>query len=400
MNATDFNFGQIEHVVPSNTFLESALGPIGQPLELLELCVKISEGSIHTNSIIDVDTGVYTAQFEEDFTTYYVNTSWALALSAASDPTYCPAHIILDIVQGLIEGTIELCGSEEQGLDQIDISFKAVDGDVVEHIIVPPLWKEILLTLNKKHREPTIPENSGSLHVDETTSRFSGAIWYENIQKKTVTIAGVGGIGSYVTFLLGRMKPSKIILYDPDVVEAANMSGQLYCSNDIGSHKVDSITSMIGKYANYYHVICFPERFNSESEATDIMICGFDNMEARKLFFDRWTSRVMMLPESERGKCLFIDGRLAAEEFQVFAIQGNDGRAMKEYESKWLFSDSEADETICSYKQTTFMANMIASVMVNLFVNFAANECGPLFPRDVPFMTSYSADTMYFKVEM
>lgn len=399
MNATDFNFEQIEHIVPYNTF-GGRLHPIGQPLVLLELCVRVSDGSRRLASIVNVEEDVYTVNFEEDVTTYYVNTSWAIALSAANDSTYCPAHILLDIVQGLIEGTIEICNSTDLGLDQMDISFKAVDGDVVEHVTVPPLWSHILLALSKKEREPTIPENSGSLHVDETTSRFSGAIWYENIQKKTVTIAGVGGIGSYVTFLLGRMKPSKIILYDPDVVEAANMSGQLYSSNDIGSYKVESITGMIGKYAGYYNVICFPERFNSESEATDIMICGFDNMEARRLFFDKWTSRVLLLPESERGKCLFIDGRLAAEEFQVFAIQGNDERAMKEYESKWLFSDSEADETICSYKQTTFMANMIASVMVNLFVNFAANECEPLFPRDVPFMTSYSADTMYFKVEM
>ena len=91
---------------------------------------------------------------------------------------------------------------------------------------------------------------------------------------------------------------------------------------------------------------------------------------------------------------------MAAEEFQVFAIQGNDERAIVEYGRKWLFSDAAADETICSYKQTTFMANMIASVMVNLFVNFVANECNPIIDRDVPFMTQYSADTMYFKVEM
>ena len=398
MNATDFNFQQVTYILPPNTF-DSALSPIGTPEQLLELCVRISDGSRHPTSIADIEGGVYTVSFEEEFVTYYVNSLWAEALSAASDVHYTPAHILLDILQGLIEGTIEICSHEELESFGTDISFKAVDGDVVEHVTVPLLWKQILLSFTQE-REPTIPENSGSLHVDETTSRFSGAIWYENIQKKTITIAGVGGIGSYVTFLLGRMKPNQIILYDPDIVEAANMSGQLYGLNDIGSYKVERITSMIGKYASYYDVVCFPERFTSESEATDIMICGFDNMEARRLFFNKWTSRVLMLPESERGKCLFIDGRLAAEEYQVFAIQGNDERAMKEYESKWLFSDLEADETICSYKQTTFMANMIASVMVNLFVNFVANECGPLFPRDVPFMTSYSADTMYFKVEM
>lgn len=91
---------------------------------------------------------------------------------------------------------------------------------------------------------------------------------------------------------------------------------------------------------------------------------------------------------------------MAAEEFQVFAIKGDDKRAMEIYEEEWLFDDSEAEETLCSYKQTTFMANMIGSVMVNLFVNFVANECDPVFPRDVPFLTTYDASTMYFKVEM
>lgn len=259
---------------------------------------------------------------------------------------------------------------------------------------------EALLEAALAAEEVVIPPNSGSLLVDEATSRFSGAIWYSAIQSKTITLAGVGGIGSYVGFLLARLKPAGLYLYDPDIVEQANMSGQLYGNHDLGQGKVYALNKMMQEYANYYNTVAYQERFTEESEATDIMICGFDNMEARRLFFNKWTSRVLMLPENERGKCLFIDGRLAAEEYQVFAIQGNDERAMREYESKWLFSDAVADETICSYKQTTFMANMIASVMVNLFVNFVANECNPIIDRDVPFMTQYSADTMYFKVEM
>lgn len=259
---------------------------------------------------------------------------------------------------------------------------------------------EALLEAALAAEEVVIPPNSGSLLVDEATSRFSGAIWYSAIQSKTITLAGVGGIGSYVGFLLARLKPAGLYLYDPDIVEQANMSGQLYGSGDLGQAKVSSLHRMLQVYANYYNSVAYQERFTAESEATDIMICGFDNMEARKLFFDKWFEHVGNKPEGDRSKCLFIDGRLAAEEFQVFAIQGNDERAIVEYKNRWLFSDAAADETICSYKQTTFMANMIASVMVNLFVNFVANECNPIIDRDVPFMTQYSADTMYFKVEM
>lgn len=49
--------------------------------------------------------------------------------------------------------------------------------------------------LEGEHQE--IPVNSQTITVDETTSRFSGAIWYEEIQKQTVTLAGVGGIGRF-----------------------------------------------------------------------------------------------------------------------------------------------------------------------------------------------------------
>ena len=248
------------------------------------------------------------------------------------------------------------------------------------------------------HQE--IPTNSATLLIDEATSRFSSAIWYENIQKKTVILAGVGGIGSYVGFLLARMKPASMFIYDNDIVEAVNMSGQLYGQSDLGRPKVSALAEMIRNYAGYSSVFAINERFTHESEASDIMICGFDNMAARRLFFNKWVNHVQFKPEEEKKNCLFIDGRLAAEEFQILCIKGDDEYNINRYSNEYLFSDAEADETICSYKQTTFCANMIASYMVNLFVNFCANQCELLIDRDLPFLTTYNAETMYLKTEV
>lgn len=62
-----------------------------------------------------------------------------------------------------------------------------------------PLSKEeeelLAQIVEEAHSE--IPVNSGSLLVDESTSRFSSAIWYEAIQRKTVILAGIGGIGRF-----------------------------------------------------------------------------------------------------------------------------------------------------------------------------------------------------------
>lgn len=152
-----------------------------------------------------------------------------------------------------------------------------------------------------------IPVNSPSISVKENTSRFSGAIWYDKIQEQEVTLAGVGGIGSFCGFLLARINPRTITIYDDDIVEAANMSGQLYCTQGIGIKKVDALSRILGDFADYRRILAIPERFDSNSTPTDIMICGFDNMKARKTFYEAWKFH---LTEANRDKSLFIDGRI------------------------------------------------------------------------------------------
>lgn len=255
------------------------------------------------------------------------------------------------------------------------------------------------MSTEQESTDNLLPINSPTLLMDDTTSRFSSAIWYNKIREKSITLAGIGGIGSYVGFLLARVKPNAIFIYDDDTVDEANMSGQLYGLEDVGKTKVGALAEMVSNYANYYGICGINERFTANTKASDIMICGFDNMVARKNFFQAWKNHVQSKPSEEKANCLFIDGRLAAEEFQVLCIRGDDEYNINRYESQFLFSDEEADETICSYKQTTFCANMIASYMVNLFVNFCANQCNPPIERDLPFFTTYNAEIMYLKTE-
>lgn len=355
------------NTLPANEF-DGGLVPVGSSGELHHACILLREhrAEIVGDELEDAHNLVYNTILNvldpPSVSRYRVNDYWHNQLLIAAGV----------ISESTLDESVQLNQEEEDLLRQ---------------------------ALESEHQE--IPENSATITVDETTSRFSGAIWYEQIQKQIVTLAGVGGIGSYIGFLLGRLKPERLIIYDPDRVETVNMSGQLYSTLNLGQYKTVALSRMIREYANYINTIAINDRFTANSEATDIMICGFDNMEARRVFYESWKRRVLSYSDSEgRKKCLFIDGRLAAEEFQVLSIQGDDVRAMQEYENKWLFSDAEAEETICSYKQTTFMANMIASIMVNVFVNFVANQCNPIIDRDVPFFISYDASTMFTKVEM
>ena len=264
-----------------------------------------------------------------------------------------------------------------------------------------PLTEEEQAILNQAVEEAhqEIPLNSATLLIDETTSRFSSASWYDKIQEKTVIIAGIGGIGSWFSLLLSRMKPLSIFVYDDDIVEAVNMSGQLYSQSDIEKFKVHAIANTIKNYANYNSIFAVNDKFTDESEAGDIMICGFDNMVARRTFFNKWKNHVQSKPEEERKNCLFIDGRLEAEIFQILCIRGDDEYNIKRYNDEFLFSDLDVNEAVCSYKQTTFCASMIASYMANLLINFCTNQTNPIIDRDLPFFTTYNAETMYLKTE-
>ena len=247
------------------------------------------------------------------------------------------------------------------------------------------------LTVEREKRETMkIPVNSATVSIRESILRFSSAVWFEAIQNKVVVLAGVGGIGSYVAYLLARLGIRSLFMYDDDIVEMSNMAGQLYRRSDIAKFKTDAMADIISQFTTFASANSITEKFENNSEAADIMICGFDNMLARRTFFDKWRKHVY--DSKNRKNCLFIDGRLSAEYLQVYCITGEDDALIEEYRKVALFEDSEAEQEVCSYKQTSFIANMIGSIIVNLFVNFVANQCGDM--RSLPYFTEYNAETM------
>lgn len=290
---------------------------------------------------------------------------------------------------------------ENRGEGNDDLDTESLLGETDEEELTPPTEPTSSTTPTEPTESISTPLslNSPSLLVDEATTRFSGASWFDEIQKSRVIIAGIGGIGSNVAFQLARMAPANITLYDEDIVERVNMAGQLYSTNDIGQRKVDAIASMISAYTLAKQVNAVPSKFTDNTEAGDIMICGFDNMAARKTFYNSWKRHVQTLTPDSRAKCLFLDGRLSIDTLQIFCIQGDDKASMDRYETEFLFSDFQAEHTVCSMKQTTYLACMIGSLMVNLFTNFIANSLNPIIPYDLPFFTEYDSPNMLFKTQ-
>lgn len=283
------------------------------------------------------------------------------------------------------EGTQEESNmpTEEEIASIMDVHFEPTNiEESVESVILPE----------------EVERDYDSIIIHDETARFSSAEWFANAQRKSITLAGIGGIGSWTSLLLSRLRPVYIDIYDGDRVELVNLAGQMYGVDSIGNYKTDAMVNFVRTNANFYSIYGHSERFNGQA-SSDVMICGFDNMQARRQFFNTWKRMATSMAEQDKKELLFIDGRLTATEFQVFCITGEDTSYMSRYEREFLFGDEEASQEICSFKQTAYLANMIAGTIVNLYVNFCANLCGSPFKKALPFLTKYNTDMMMLNTE-
>lgn len=299
-----------------------------------------------------------------------------------------------DILDAAVAATPEtLSSTPEVTTEEVSTSATVSPQDLIDAALG---LQETDVTVESDTKAAPIEEVQSVEEVNPVTARFSGASWFKKFQELDIVLAGVGGIGSYVAFMLSRMQPAYLTLIDPDRVELVNLAGQLFSSKDVGNLKVQTIANFVRSYSQYYNICASPKRFDEEHCMTSpIMICGFDNMEARKVFFKAWEEQ---LPNLNPSEALFIDGRLSAEAFQVITIQGDDKNAIEQYKKDFLFTDNEADATVCSYKQTTYMAAMIASTILNTLTNWVATQAGEF--RPVPFFIEYDATIVDFKIKM
>ena len=253
------------------------------------------------------------------------------------------------------------------------------------------------VTVEEQHN--TFENISGDNIATDIGSRFSGAAWFEAMQNTKIIVAGCGGIGSWFTLLAARANPESIQLFDADNVESANLSGQLFGLEHVGMNKANALASIVQNYCNYNRIEVYNVFYTGRTrQVGPIMVCGFDNMTARKVYFNKWKEYAQ---SHTNERCLYIDGRLNAEQFQVFCITGDRPDLMAKYEEDWLFDDSEADGVLCSYKQTSYCAAMIGGMMNNLLVNFIFNGGRDiLYPRDLPFLTVYEADQLFLRTRV
>lgn len=196
--------------------------------------------------------------------------------------------------------------------------------------------------------------------------RFKDAPFMDLVPKTEITVGGAGGIGSYLSYYLTRIG-YECYIYDDDSVEEHNLGGQMFKATQIGVKKVDAVLEICDEFSNSYPYV-YPERITENTAIKPIAMACFDSMAARKTLFNKWKE-----DNKDNPNALFIDGRLSAEYFEIYCIKNTPEDIAFYEDPKVLFDDSEVEEPVCSYKQTSHFAGIIGGFITSMLNNHLSN---------------------------
>jgi len=78
----------------------------------------------------------------------------------------------------------------------------------------------------------------------------------------SVTIAGIGGIGSWVAILSAMSGVKSLYLFDPDVMEESNRNRLPFCQGSLNRPKVEVVTEYINAIRPDAIVVAIPEKLD------------------------------------------------------------------------------------------------------------------------------------------
>lgn len=212
-------------------------------------------------------------------------------------------------------------------------------------------------------------------------NRFSGAIWAKQIKNVNVLLAGAGGTSSWLALFLGRSGINTLSVVDFDTFNYVNCGSQFVKHSDIGSYKVNALTSNLSEFTSIKYI----NNYNSKIEDVnitynyyDVIIAGIDSMATRKYMFEKFLALA-------KDNTLFIDTRIGAEYWEVYAFRKTDLESIEKYKLT-LFDDSQGNIGACDYQQSTLSAAgaaIQAAELVNIHItNLIIDE------QDLPYKTT------------
>lgn len=170
----------------------------------------------------------------------------------------------------------------------------------------------------------------------------------------TLTIAGLGNIGSHSALSLARMGLKNFRLWDFDLIESHNLSSQAYNFGDIGREKVASVIDMMKLVNPEAHGTGFSKEFTGKEMEGQIFISAVDSMEARRAI-------CVNLPKG----IFVIDGRMGGGQIEIWS------QPVEEWAAT-LTKDGDTDP--CGARYISYTSYIIAGLIANQVKRYLMKE--------------------------
>lgn len=181
-----------------------------------------------------------------------------------------------------------------------------------------------------------------------------------------ITLIGCGGIGSTIAPDLPLMGFRRFTLFDGDVVEPHNLPNQpAYTKRDMGKNKARRLARRIrekGAMSVTVRPIMFDPVLHSKL-LDGIVIVAVDSMErigekpcGRREIWNAVKASLDRIP-------FYVDGRLGGEMFDCYAFAPSNFDAVRAYEQRALFKQSEAATLPCTQGAIIYATRMLGVTM-------------------------------------
>lgn len=183
----------------------------------------------------------------------------------------------------------------------------------------------------------------------------------EALRRRTVGVAGCGGLGSNAALALARAGVGRLILADCDKVEESNLNRQQFFRKDIGAGKVQALAAYLRDINPELRVDERPVELSPANLAevfreADLLVEAFDKAESKKWLVEAW--------------CRAFPDRHVVCGNGLAGFGGNESLKVTRIGDRiWLCGDNESDmsQGLCSAR-VAIVANMEANLAIELLM--------------------------------
>ena len=177
---------------------------------------------------------------------------------------------------------------------------------------------------------------------------------------QSVSIVGLGGIGSSLVQLCALMGFNEIHGYDHDILSEHNLSTTAYPMSYVGESKAECANNTALAYGAE-GATCKRERFESGMDLFPCVMMGPDNMDTRLDVYRTWVEN--------KDREWLIDMRMGALSMEVITVT----KKHDDYINTWN-PPSDGIVEPCTAKHTIFTSTMVASLGVGKVFKIIANR--------------------------